>query len=155
MYYISDSADATILFPQITYVPGDIKRLRPKQNGCSLADIIFKCILLNENCCILIQIPLKFAPEVPINNKPALVQITAWHQRGAKPLSDQCWPSLLTDIMHIYITHPWWVNQQVMSDPHSEKLINEARVPPTCTLSRLTRGTMAKYSRVSSLLWSV
>ena len=35
------------------------------------ADGIFKCIFLNENCFILIQISLKFVPEGPINDNPA------------------------------------------------------------------------------------
>ena len=39
-----------------------------------LADNIFKCIFLNENDRILIQISLKFVPRSPIDNKPALVQ---------------------------------------------------------------------------------
>ena len=40
-----------------------------------LVDDIFKCIFLNENDRILIQISLKFVPRSPIDNKPALVQI--------------------------------------------------------------------------------
>ena len=38
-----------------------------------LADNNFKCIFLNENDRILIQISLKFFPRSPIDNKPALV----------------------------------------------------------------------------------
>ena len=38
-----------------------------------LADDIFKCIFLNENDWIPIQISLKFVPRSPIDNKPALV----------------------------------------------------------------------------------
>ena len=40
-----------------------------------LADNIFKCIFLNENVWISINISLKFVPKGPINNIPALVQI--------------------------------------------------------------------------------
>ena len=43
---------------------------------------------LYESCIILIQISLKFVPKGSINNKPALVQIMAWHQTGNKPLSE-------------------------------------------------------------------
>ena len=43
-------------------------------------DAIFKCIFLNENVWITIEISLKFVPKDPINNIPALVQIMAWHQ---------------------------------------------------------------------------
>ena len=38
-----------------------------------LADGIFKCIFLNVNDWILIQISLKFDPDSPIINNPALV----------------------------------------------------------------------------------
>ena len=53
-----------------------------------LADDIFKCILLNENAIISIQISLKFVPEGSIDNKPALVLVMAWRRTGDKPLSD-------------------------------------------------------------------
>ena len=38
-----------------------------------LADDIFKCIFLNGNGRIPIQISLKFVPAGPIDNNPALV----------------------------------------------------------------------------------
>ena len=38
-----------------------------------LADDIFKCIFVNDNGRIPIQIPLKFVPDGPIDNNPALV----------------------------------------------------------------------------------
>ena len=44
-------------------------------------------IFLYENC-ILVQISLKFVPRGSINNKPWLVQIMAWRQIGARPLSE-------------------------------------------------------------------
>ena len=53
-----------------------------------LADDIFKCIFLNENDNILIEISLKLVPRSPINNKSALVQVMAWHQTGDKPLPE-------------------------------------------------------------------
>ena len=34
-----------------------------------------------------IHISPKFVPKIPINNKPALVQIMAWRCTGDKPLS--------------------------------------------------------------------
>ena len=39
------------------------------------ADDIFKCIFLDENYCILIQISLKCVPNDLIDDKTALVQI--------------------------------------------------------------------------------
>ena len=41
--------------------------------AANLADDIFKCIFLNENDRISIQISLKYVPRSPIDNKPALV----------------------------------------------------------------------------------
>ena len=45
-----------------------INTLRPRQNGRHFADAIFKCILLNENAWISLEISLKFVPKVQINN---------------------------------------------------------------------------------------
>ena len=73
----------------------------------TLADDIFKCIFLNENVGISIRISLKFVPDVPIYNKPALVQIMAWHLPGDKPLYELMMVRLL---MHICVTRPQWVN---------------------------------------------
>ena len=73
-----------------------LNTLRPRQNGRHFADDIFKCILLNENTSILINISLKFVPEGRINNIPALVQIMAWRRLGDKPLSEPMMVSLLT-----------------------------------------------------------
>ena len=51
-------------------------------------DNIFKCIFLNEEVGIFIQMSLKFVPKVPINHQSALVQKMAWHWSGDKPLSE-------------------------------------------------------------------
>ena len=53
-----------------------------------LAEDNVKCIFLNENDRILIQISLKFVPRSPIDNKPALVQVMAWRLTGDKPLPE-------------------------------------------------------------------
>ena len=81
--------------------------LKPRQNGSHFADDIFKCIFLNENDWIPIEISLKFVPKGPINNIPALVQIMAWRLSGDKPLSESMMVRLPT---HICVTRPQWVN---------------------------------------------
>ena len=53
-----------------------------------LTDDILKCILLNLNDRIPLQISLKFVSRGPIDNKPALAQVMAWHRIGDKPLSE-------------------------------------------------------------------
>ena len=78
-----------------------------KQYGCHFADCIFKCIYLNENIWISKTISLKFLPEGPINIIAAMVQMMAWHQPGAKPLSEPMMASFPT---HICITRPQWVD---------------------------------------------
>ena len=86
-------------------VPGAFNSLRPKQNGRHFADDIFKCIFLNDNIWISINISLKFVSKGPINNIPALVQIMAWRRPGDKPLFEPMMVSLTT---HICVTRPQW-----------------------------------------------
>ena len=81
---------------------------RQRLNGRHLTDNIFKCIFVNENVWIPIEISLKFVPKGPINNIPALVHIMAWCSPGDKPLSEPMMVSLLT---HISITWPQWFNK--------------------------------------------
>ena len=52
-------------------------------------DDIFKCIFLNENHRILIQISLKYIAMDPINSKSALVKMMAWRRIGTKPIFEQ------------------------------------------------------------------
>ena len=80
--------------------------LRPRQNGRHFPDI-FKRIFLNENIRILIKISLKFVPQGPINNIPAMAQIMFWLRPGNKPLSE---PMMVRLPMHICVTRPQWVN---------------------------------------------
>ena len=91
-----------------------INTLRPRQNGRHFADDIFKCIFLNENAWMPIEISLKFVPEGPINNIPALVQTMAWRRPGDKPLSEPMMVSLLT---HICVTRPQWVKPDLAWRP--------------------------------------
>ena len=83
-----------------------INTLRPRQNGRNFADDTFKYIFLNENVWIPIKMSLKFVPNGPINNIPALVQIMAWRRPGDKPLSEPMVVSLPT---HICVARPQWV----------------------------------------------
>ena len=58
------------------------QHIEAETNGRHFADDIFKCIFLNENVWIPIEISLKFVPKGPINNIPAMVQIMAWRRPG-------------------------------------------------------------------------
>ena len=86
----------------------NVNTLRPKQNGRHFSDDMFKCIFLNENVWIPIEISLKFVPKGSINNNPALFQIMAWCRPGDKPLSEPMMVSLPT---HICVTRPQWVKR--------------------------------------------
>ena len=66
-----------------------------------LADNIFKCTFLNENDRISIEISLKIVPRSPVDNKPALVQVMAWHWTGDKPLPEL----MLTQFTDVYLWH--------------------------------------------------
>ena len=88
--------------------------LRPRQNGRHFADI-FKWIFLNKNVWIPIKISLKFVPQGPIDNIPALVQIMSWRRPGDKPLSG---PMMVILPTHIYVTRPQWVNSLYLNGAH-------------------------------------
>ena len=80
-----------------------INTLRSGQKGRRFAGDTFKRIFLNENVTISIKISLKFVPNGPINNNPALVQIMAWLRSGDKLLFEAMMISLLP---HICVTRP-------------------------------------------------
>ena len=65
-----------------------LTRLPLDKMATILPDDIFKCILLNENEKIPIPLSLKLVPSSPIDNKPALVQVMAWHRTGDMPLPE-------------------------------------------------------------------
>ena len=101
--------------PWLLWFMVHVNTLSPRQNGRHFPDDIFRCIFLNENVWISIEVSLKFFPKGPINNLPALVQIMAWRRSGDKPLSEPMMVNLLT---HICVTRPQCVkvHHMFMSD---------------------------------------
>ena len=79
---------------ELTHLPMD-------KMAAILADNIFKCIFLDENDRIPIQVSLKFVPKSPIDNKPVLVKVMAWRRPGNKPLPE----SMLTRVTDAYMRH--------------------------------------------------
>ena len=64
----------------------------PSEQNCHhFTDDIVSCIFMDKKIRILIQISLNFVPTGPINNKPALVQVMAWHRTGDRPLFELQW----------------------------------------------------------------
>ena len=111
-FFIEDENQSILHNHHRCWWPGDkrghwiichtINRLRPRQNSRHFPGDIFKWIFLNQNACISIQIPLKFAPRGPVKNIPALVQIMAWRRQGKE---------------HIFVTWLRWVNLVYPSAP--------------------------------------
>ena len=95
----------------------DLNTLRPRQNGRHFADDMFKCIFMNENVWIPIEISLKFVPKGSINNNPALFQIMVWRRPGDKPLSETM---MVISLTHICVTRPQWV----LINKYAEHLIH-------------------------------
>ena len=73
-----------------------LNTLMLRQNGKRFPNI-FKCIFVNENCCALIRISLKFVSNL---RRQKLVQIMAWCWTGVKPFLNQWLRGLLTHICH-------------------------------------------------------
>ena len=70
---------------------------------------IIYCVFVNENVWISIKISMKFVPNDPINNSPALVQIMACRRPGNKPLSEP----VMAEFTDAYMrTRPLWINRQ-------------------------------------------
>ena len=104
--YQSDGTTQKYVMDERDFTRFDFNILRPRQNGRNFADDMLKCIFLNANVWIPIEISLKFVPNGSINNNPALFQIMAWRRPGDKPLSGPMVVSLPT---HICVTRPQWV----------------------------------------------
>ena len=80
----------------------NIKSSPPGQNDRHFADDIFIGILVNEKFgFFLLKIHWSFVTKCPIENNPALVQITAWRRIGDKPLSEP----MLTRFIDAYVQH--------------------------------------------------
>ena len=80
-----------------------LNTLRPKQDGRHFTDDTLKCIFLNENVTISINISLKFVPKGRIHNITLLVQSMAWRRPGDKPLFE---PMMVRLPTHTCVTRP-------------------------------------------------
>ena len=98
----------------------------------------FKCILLNENVWISINISLNFVPKGRINNNPALVQVMAWCWPGDKPLSAlfASFRPSLPDLEQIQETDP----RANCEDPGESLSANWSYYPMEASSERLCYG---------------
>ena len=104
-----------------------INILRPKQNSRHFAYDFFKMIFLNENCCILIDVSLKFVPKAgiivwmrPANGRrryDVTSSLTGWAHSQNDPCQGSNWRQyaiigLNNDPIYwrIYVTRPRSVN---------------------------------------------
>ena len=74
---------------------------RDKMAAILVVHDIFKCIFVNENDRIPIQISLKCVHRSPMHYKSALVPVMAWSRTGDKPLSEP----MLTQFIDAYMRH--------------------------------------------------
>ena len=114
-------------YPQLMIWTGKVNTLRPRQDGRHFADDMFKCIFLNENVWILIEISLKFVSKGSINNNPALFQIMVRRRPGDKPLSE---PMMVSSLTHICVTRPQRVKTGKIPQLHKLCLFTPMRPPP-------------------------
>ena len=63
-----------------------LNTLRPRQDGCLIADVILKCIFLNLNSWIPYKISWKYVAWRLIDNKPSMVQIMGCRRAGDNPI---------------------------------------------------------------------
>ena len=111
-----------------------------------MTDDIFKCIFLNENAWILIDIPLMFVPKGQINNIPALVWIMAWRRPGDKPLSEQM---MFTLLMHLCVTQPQYVKctkKRELYQDHFAYAYSQWEVISQCNIVALWLGAYTECS---------
>ena len=69
--------------------------------AATLEDDIVNCIFINKKFCFSIQNSLKFVLRGPIDNRPALVQVMAWHRTLNKSLPEPA----LTQFTDVYMQH--------------------------------------------------
>ena len=88
-----------VMNTQLKITHTQLNTSRPIQNGRHFPDDRFKCLFLNGNIWINIEIPMYFVPGGQINNIPALFQMMAWRRLDDKRLSE---PMLVVLLAHIY-----------------------------------------------------
>ena len=149
---------------QIAQISFRLNALRPRQNDRHFPDDIFRCIFLNGNIWISLNISLKFVPKDPINNIPVMVLIMARRRQGDKPLYEPIMVSLLT---HICATRSQWANCYVDHCPHASLFINKHlsahAFDPHCQKTKSTkqiymdqRGmTIVLFAKLFEMRWYV
>ena len=121
--------------------------LRPRQNGRHFPDDIFKCIFLNENVWIAINISPKFVLKGQLNNISTLVQTMAWCRPGDTPLSEPLMASLLT---RICVTRPQ-VNRNCLTDESRHPAVSDIWGPIQSIYVIKPEGT--HHGRVHLSVW--
>ena len=87
--------------------PQCVNTSRSRQNDQLFAEGILKLDFLQENCFILIEISLTFAPKGQINDIPELVLMIASGRTGETQLSE----SMMTLFTVAYVRHSVLINQ--------------------------------------------
>ena len=114
-----------------------------------------KCIFLDENVWIPIEISLKFVPKGSINNNPALLQIMAWRRPGDKPLAE---PMMFSSLTHICVTRPQGVNILRQGDTYMRQWIGSSLVQVTYAVSSYylnQRWHFVNWTLVNKIQWNI
>ena len=124
-----------------------LNTLGSRQHGPHFSDDIFKCLFLNENVWISMNMSLKFVIKGPNNNILALAQIMARCWLGDKPLSEPMVVSLLT---HICVTRPHWINKTIIDT--SQKQEYSHSINRVCSFSTTNSANIMHSKRYTYLI---
>ena len=112
--------------------PPNMAQWHWRQNGRHFEDNIFKCIFVNENVWIPLEISLNFLSKDPITNIPALVQIMAWRRPRFDDLEiimNRIWMKTTTvfrkHIWHRHLQNPQFSNLNKENDKYAIVSIQE------------------------------
>ena len=95
--------------------------------------LVSRGAFMAENCCIFMEVSLKFALKELIDNSTALAQIMTRHHTGNKPLFKAMMAYFTDAYKHLPISQPQWLMPQWLSHPDSK--VHGANMGPTWLLS--------------------
>ena len=92
-----------VMVGEIHLVKQCLNSIPPGQNGRHFVDV-FRCIFVNQKCCVFDWNFTELFPKGPIENNAGLVSIMAWRRKGYKPLSEP----MLAWFTDVYIYKGRW-----------------------------------------------
>ena len=122
-YSIAEQGSLQLGNPSKTH----LSSLRLRQNGWCFTDDIFRCIFMNENVNLLIQISLKFAPRCSINRNSLLTKVYQCPSKTSYLGLGNC----------LHFEHWLWVTKKISAFAHYEIFVRMYRSRLTdCKINR-------------------